>query len=265
MGVRASSLEDIVRDAELPDGPTADAFEAYLCERFPADDETRVLADLYVAFACASGSRKAAEVIGKQVLAVRVGSRTLRVPQDTIDEARQIVFERLVGDVASATPMKIRSYDGRGPLGAWLRVVVAREALYRHKQRTQVPDGPIEELVALAAPDDDPELAGMKTELRAKYRAALQHAVRLLTSRERALLRQHFVLGMSVDALAPVYGIHRATVARWITAANERLLDGFYLELRETTGLRRQEAEKLRTLVHSRLDLSLASLLESKA
>lgn len=261
-----ATLEEIVRAAGLEDGPTAAAYGAYLSDRFRHEPHephepyaTRALADLYLAFACLSGSRAAAARLGDALVQTSVGSRKVRIPDATADDARQIVFERLVGSAQSSP--KIASYDGRGPLGAWLRVSVAREALYLHRQRTQgAANAWVDELVKIAAPDDDPELASLKHELRTECRAALERAARALASRERALLRQHLVLGMTVDELGPVYGVHRATAARWISAAKDALLERFYAEVEASTGLARAEAQTLRSLVQSRLDMSVASL-----
>jgi len=259
MSYDAALLEEIVRAAHLADAPTAAAFDGYLTERFAGEGPARVLPDLYLTYACLSGSRAAAERLGQFVAQTSVGSRKVRVPETTAEDARQIVFERLVG--TPATPPKIGSYDGRGPLGAWLRVVVAREALYLHRQRTESnTDAWVDELLEIAGPQEDPELALMKRELREECRAALERAARSLSAKERALLRQHAVLGMTVDALGAIYGVHRATVARWITAAKDSLLERFYSQIKASTGLGRAEVEVLRSLVQSRLDVSVASL-----
>lgn len=252
---------DIVRSVGLEDGPTAAKFEDYLYGRFPDDPQrhTRAFADLYLAFACASGSSAAKTRLGAMVMKTSVASAKVRIPEATVDDARQTVFERLLG--SAGAPGKIASYDGRGPLGAWLRVAVAREALYLHRRAAQsATDDWIAELVKIAAPEDDPELGALKQELRAECRGALERAARTLSSRERALLRQHLVLGMTVDALGPIYGVHRATAARWIGAAKDALLERFYAEVERSTGLRRAEVQALRSLVQSRLEMSLASL-----
>ncbi len=256
---RLSTVEAIVRAANFEDGPSAAAFEAHVRERGQAEH----LADLYVAYACASGSQIAARRLGKLVMEMPVASRRSGIPEATVDDARQIVFERLVSSAKG--PPKIAAYDGRGPLLAWLRVTLAREALYLHKQRaTRAPDEMEDALVAMAAPEDDPELGALKEDLRVRYREALRRAARTLTSRDRALLRQHLALGMTVDAIGPVYGVHRATAARWIASARQALIDAFYVELKASTGIRRTEADTLRGLIQSRFDLSLASLLQTE-
>ena len=53
---------------------------------------------------------------------------------------------------------------------------------------------------------------------------ALRAAFAKLSARERNLLRMHHLHGLTVDELAPMFRVHRATVARWITSAREHLL-----------------------------------------
>jgi RNA polymerase sigma-70 factor (ECF subfamily) len=259
----APRLEEIVRRTGLADGPTAQAFDAYLRQRFAEDASARANEDLYLAFACASGSRSAKARLGELLMQTSAASRKVRIPEATVDDARQIVFERLAGSPSS--PAKIESYDGRGPLGAFLRVTLVREALYLHRQRANTNiDGWVDELLDAATPDEDPEIAAMKRELRAECRAALERAARALGSRDRSLLRQHLVLGTTVDTLGPVYGVHRATVARWIVAAKDALFMQFCAELEATLGLRAVDAKAVIGLVQSRLDISVASLLETR-
>jgi RNA polymerase sigma-70 factor (ECF subfamily) len=253
------ALARVVAEVGLADGPTAAAFQAHLVARGIDRAQVGALADLYLAFACASGSEDARRRIAEEIWRVVVASQSVRLPDATVDDARQIVFERLV----AADDPKIASYDGRGPLGGWLRVVVAREALALSKRRPQhvEPTNDWADVLAdIAAPSDSPELSAMKTELSQQLRESLRRAARALSPRDRALLRQHLALGMSVDVLAPVHGAHRATVARWIVAAKDALVERFHAELQAITGLRRAEVASLQSLVSSRLDISLASV-----
>src|SRR5437667_270564 len=57
------------------------------------------------------------------------------------------------------------------------------------------------------------------------FRGALAASFRQLAPRERALLRLHFVNGLNIEAIGTAYGVHRATVARWLVAIRRDLLD----------------------------------------
>jgi RNA polymerase sigma-70 factor (ECF subfamily) len=107
------------------------------------------------------------------------------------------------------------------------------------------------------APDDDPELAYMKATYRAAFKAAFQEALESLQGRERTLLKQQIVDGLGIDELGALYDVHRATAARWVAAAREKLL----VRTRRTFMLRARissdECESIMRMVRSQLDVSL--------
>jgi len=255
----ASLVARVVAESTLADGPSAASFATHLAARSLEPSQVGSLADLYLAFACLSGSETARRRLAEELWRVAISPAGGQVGDATVDDARQVVFERLV----AAEDPKLASYDGRGPLGAWLRVVLAREALALAKRGPRVDRTSAdwtEALADVATHADSPELAAMKDELAREVRDALKHAARSLEPRDRALLRGHLALGMSVDVLAPIHGAHRATIARWIVAARDTLVARFQEELRARTGLQRAEIASLEALVASRLDISLASV-----
>jgi RNA polymerase sigma-70 factor (ECF subfamily) len=105
--------------------------------------------------------------------------------------------------------------------------------------------------------EDDPELAYMKAAYRASFRAAFQEALESLHPKERTLLKQQIVDGLGIDELGALYEVHRATAARWVQAAREKLL----LRTRRTFMLRARissdECESIMRMVRSQLDVSL--------
>ena len=52
---------------------------------------------------------------------------------------------------------------------------------------------------------------------------AFWESVASLSGRERNLLRYHFLFRLSIDQIGQMYGVHRATAARWVRAVQERL------------------------------------------
>src|SRR5439155_27001611 len=79
------------------------------------------------------------------------------------------------------------------------------------------------ELDRLVGADPDPETALLRARYASAANEALREAFASLDARERNLLRQHFVDRLSIDDLGPLYGVHRATVARWLERAREAL------------------------------------------
>jgi hypothetical protein len=82
-------------------------------------------------------------------------------------------------------------------------------------------------------------------------------------SRERTLLRQHYVDGLGIDRLAPLHQVHRSTCARWIESARGKALRGVRNHLRARLGLDDAELEAAIAMVRSQLDLSLSRHLAS--
>jgi len=62
---------------------------------------------------------------------------------------------------------------------------------------------------------------------------------------------------LTIDDLARIYGVHRATAARWVAAAHEAVLDGCKRALAERLGLSTSELDSIIALVQSQLDISV--------
>ena len=77
--------------------------------------------------------------------------------------------------------------------------------------------------VLLASPDEDPEMAYLRRTYKRELNAAFKEAITSLSSKQRNLLRYHFLDGLSIDRVGLLYGVHRATAARWINQARDAL------------------------------------------
>ncbi|MBL0219087.1 MAG: hypothetical protein IPQ07_35110 [Myxococcales bacterium] len=73
------------------------------------------------------------------------------------------------------------------------------------------------------------------------------------------MLRQYFLDGLTIDVLAELYQIHRATAARRVAAARERLVDSVRGMLKAELGMGDHSVDEIITL--SNLDESLGTLL----
>ena len=109
----------------------------------------------------------------------------------------------------------------------------------------------------------DPGLIIDREQARRAFRGAFEGAVQELSSRERALLRLHLLGQVTLEQLATMYGVHRATVVRWLASARERVRDATERRLREALGVRPEELESLLRLAQSRLDVSVGRVLAS--
>jgi RNA polymerase sigma-70 factor, ECF subfamily len=152
---------------------------------------------------------------------------------------------------------KLSRYAGRAPLGAWLRIVVTRLCPPGSASARRDDD----ELARAVAPGDHPELDFLRRDYRAAFKEAFARTVAELSIQDRMLLRQHYLDGLSIDALARLYRIHRATAARRLATLRERVMTAVQHRIRATGPIDREELASVIALIRSRLDLSLSRLL----
>lgn len=234
----------------------AGTFAAYVAAR--GGDQ---IADLYLACGCAQRDPRAVAAFDRELAScVDRAARKLGGDRSLVDEITQRLRERiLVG--GGDRPPRITEYTGRGPLRGWLSVIATRDVLdLRRHERHEVALGE-QTLDGLESPELDPELQYLKAGYRAAFRAAFRGAFAALEPHERDLIRRHHIDGETVDQLAARHAIHRATAARWVARARERLLITTRARLAEALQLDDRELDSILAVVQSRLDLSLRSQL----
>jgi RNA polymerase sigma-70 factor (ECF subfamily) len=219
-------------------------------------------ADLYLVAACGRGDVRALEHFDKAFLqppGPRVGRAVLRPEQ--LDELRQRLRVRLLTGPAP----RIASFQGQGPLAAWVRVAAARLAadLQWAERGDNQRDSPLVD--ALVEAGANPEMLTAQREHRAEFRAALEECIAALPPREKTLLRMSFVDQMTIDEISLVYRVHRATVARWLVAIRRELFEGLCARLATRLRSSPSEVASLVRLVRSQVDLSIGRLLRSRA
>ena len=214
------------------------------------------VSDLYLAHACAAGDERACQHL--DVLArpgLNAALRGAGVPATELDDVRQYVLVRLVERRESAPP-RIATFGGRSSLERWVRAVGVREARARLQVR-QPPSGP-GDVGTLVDPAHTPELSALRAEHREAFRRAFESAVQQLEVRERNVLRQSVLDGLSIDSLGELYGVHRSTVARWLERARKRLLELTAASLRDALKLPTAELASMMRLTDSQLHVSLS-------
>jgi RNA polymerase sigma-70 factor (ECF subfamily) len=214
-------------------------------------------AELYLAFACKQGQPSALRVLERDYLA-RLGPAIARVDRSPafVDEVRQIVFERLIVPPHS----RIAQYAGTGPLEAWLRVIALRTALnlvQSARPREDVLADAMLEEVAIPSTID-------KATCRAAVVVALKAAFERLSTRERNVFRLHYVDALNIDQIGALYGVHRATAARWLTSGRQEIFDNVKEDLQKQLKLTPSEVRSLVMGLKSQLDLSVMRLLEAR-
>jgi RNA polymerase sigma-70 factor (ECF subfamily) len=245
-------------------------FLPYLSERMPAEETAeRALpqmctSDLYLACACARGDERALAVFEDRCLSV-VDSALPRlgVSADGVAEVKQHLRQSLL--VADQGPPRIEQFAGRGDLRSWVRVIAVREALAMRRQRER--DRPLDDqwLAEALLPGADPELEQLKNVYRSEFKKAFDLALLQLDDRGRTLLRQQFIDRLTIDELATLYRVHRATISRWLERARLRVVDRTRAHLRRHFGVQPHELDSILRLIRSQLHVSIGGLVRRGA
>lgn len=238
------------------------AFAAHLGQRVPSDlpaaDALRGRAtdELYLVSACLTGEPTAVGLLEQRYLHDLGGLLARQgIPADlAADTVQQLRMRLLTGE----RPL-LQAYSGLGALRGWLRVTALRDAIRARRREPRV-EGE-DAAAALADATADPGLQYQRRLYQAEFRTAFGAAVARLSVRERNLLKQSVLYGATIDDLGALYQVHRATAARWLAAARERLA----VETRELMiaqlGIPAAEYDSLLQLIHSQLDVSVSRVL----
>jgi RNA polymerase sigma-70 factor (ECF subfamily) len=216
------------------------------------------LADVALAYACARGNEKALAILeADRWPQVRAALAKTGNNPDHIEEAMQAVRKQCLAGERPA----ILGYAGRGDLVSWLRVVAVRELVRIATAAKRDVRPATGELDRVADDASDPEMLHLKRQYGAAYGEAVKDAIAALEPRERALLRCSVVERLSIDDLAAMYRVHRATAARWLEAARAALARKTRGLIGERLRLDTAELESIARLVESQIDVSVGRLL----
>jgi RNA polymerase sigma-70 factor (ECF subfamily) len=240
-----------------------DAFLAHLAKivnALEAPDAFRRLrtSDLYLACACLARSEPATVTFEERYLVKvdRVLAR-MRVGAAIIEDVKSAVREQLFAGVGGGAPL-LADYSGRGDLGSWVRSVAVHAAL--KASRAENRNVELDEVLGMADVRDSPELLYLKRIYATEFKEALARVLASLGHRERNILRQHYFDGLGIDALGKVYGVHRATAARWIADAREAVLRGVKGDLAARLVLTESQLRSVLGMARSGFDASISAL-----
>jgi RNA polymerase sigma-70 factor (ECF subfamily) len=237
-------------------------FLEHLAAHLSADVDLLAIksADLYLACACLERVPAALLAFESTHLSELRGTLLrMQTPQDQVDDAIQTLLRRLLVAEGEGRP-RIAQYSGRAELKSWLRVAAVREVV--SQQRKLRRERPLDEMLLEASSDPtNLELEHLKQKYRAEFKVAFERALASLESRERNILRYQLVDGLNIDQIATIYGVHRATVARWIARTREDLLSGTRRALVDALKLSDSQVDSIFRLIQSNLDISFQGFL----
>lgn len=219
--------------------------------------------DLYLAAGCLGGDPAAVAALEHDVMGAVRGSivRACR-PNGNADDVAQTTLSKLL--VGPPEP-KLAQYTGKGPIVGWVRVVAVREALQAQRRTNkEVLTG--EDLIGGRGNTAASIEMKMLRDLHGpSFGKAVQDAMQRLTPEQRALLRFSVRDGLTLDQIAPMLGVHRATAARRLEKARTDALAYTQAILRERHGLSESEAKSLCLALGREVDVSLGRALSDEA
>jgi RNA polymerase sigma-70 factor (ECF subfamily) len=251
----ARQWPDVVVDA----GEVKRAFEAKLAADDPPAVTAGNVAEVHLAIACARGDEKAIAAFDRAYLdVVKVALAGMKLAQATVEDVRSGVRDKLLL-ADGERPPRILEYAGRGRLRGLVQVSASRMAIDRIRMEEREAELPAREIAAPA----NIELSLIKAQYRAAFVDGFARAVATASRRDRNLLRLHFLGGVTLEQLATMYGVHRATVVRWLAAAREVVFGATRAHVADTIGAPAEELDEMFDLVRSRVELSVERLLAS--
>jgi RNA polymerase sigma-70 factor (ECF subfamily) len=234
-----------------------------LADGEPALDDL-ALGEVVLAAALRRGDARAHALFDQRYIAPLDGALAhLRLDPTALDEVKQHVRTRLLLPGEDGA-LRLEEYAGRGRLTGLVRVVATRAALDLFRRAPRDAPSHTPDLLDLPDVAPDPALEALARRCREAFRDAFAEAARTLAARERNLLRLHLLSGVPLEPLAAMYGVHRATVVRWLADARRSLLATTRKGLQTRLRVRPDELESLMGLLESQLEVSVERLLRSQ-
>ncbi|WP_394836743.1 hypothetical protein LVJ94_07525 [Pendulispora rubella] len=242
-----------------------DIFVAHLARHAATSDcpiaflDTVRAADLYLACGVGRGDRAAIAYFEEHFMG-HVPEYILRIEtgRDAVEEIRQRLRERLYLGRPDSTPApKIADYSGKGALGGWLRVVATRAALNHVREKAPKSGRLRDELAA----GSDPELAYVHACAQDLFCDAFKRALMDLASNERAMLRLHYIDGLTMDQLSHLYKTPRSTIARRVAEVRRRILETTERLLRDERRMSPSAAASVIRQAQSQFEITMTKML----
>ncbi|HEY6333016.1 MAG TPA: sigma-70 family RNA polymerase sigma factor [Blastocatellia bacterium] len=184
--------------------------------------------DLCLAVACAKGDEVAWEDFFRDYRSYLTSiARGVTQDQGAAEQLADSTFAELYGLPKSggARVSKFSFYSGRGSLKGWLRAVVYQLSadIYRKTGRfVQTEDaGDLERLPVARGPESG-ELGFAGEQYESAVSDSLRRALAQLEVRERLLFAHYYYDEMTLREIGKLFGVHEATVCRWLAKAQKR-------------------------------------------
>ena len=132
---------------------------------------------------------------------------------------------------------KIDSYNGRGSLESWLKVIVYREVITHQKKRVKTLSL---DSIVLGVEEDHDDVSEIKT-----VSKILVSGFKSLEESDKVLLREYFILKQPERILADKYNVHVSTISRRLHKICDHLNVIFFTLAKNDFHIEKQEAQEM--------------------
>jgi RNA polymerase sigma-70 factor (ECF subfamily) len=244
---------------------TPEQFTVFLARHLPVEaaDSKKMSSlrtrDLYLTCALGLGDRAAQTIFATEYMPkVRQALLRLGTQEAEIAEIEQHLYVLLIEMQDAA--VERRGYSGRGDLVGWLCTCAVRAASLGYRRAQKQFPAPQEVLLDSRK---NPDLALLSGHMREAFLGAFQEALAALSSRDRNLLRYHFIAELNIDQIGNTYHVSRATAARWVARAQERLVAQVRERFQLRAAVSAESLPQVMALIQSHLSLNLGKMLKS--
>jgi RNA polymerase sigma-70 factor, ECF subfamily len=201
--------------------------------------------DLFLATACAHDDRVAWEHFADDYLPLlrSFAVQACRDPNEAEDLAQEITA-KLLND-----KRRLAGYNGRGSLSGWLRVAVAHAAVDRFRRSNRLVSLEGLQENGNTAPLVDPGHREEQDAVDSRWGTVIirltEECLRTFPPRDRLLLALYHLHEVPLKDLSRQFGIHEATVSRWLDRMRHDIRKYVERELRKKHRLRFSEIQSL--------------------
>ncbi|MBH49638.1 MAG: hypothetical protein CMG69_02670 [Candidatus Marinimicrobia bacterium] len=163
--------------------------------------------DLYLAMGMSTGNENAWEIFEDRfVPKINDFARYYADDEDIAEEVFAYTKSSLFVKIKKTGKPKIDSFNGRGSLESWLKVIVYREVI--HHQKNRVKTTSLDNIV-LGIEEDHETDVEMET-----ISKIMTTGFQSINSKDKILLREYFILKKPERELAEKYHVHISTISR---------------------------------------------------
>ena len=194
--------------------------------------------DLYLTMGMSARDEKAWEIFEER-FAPKINdfAQYYADDEDVAEDVFAFTKSSLFVKIKKTGKPKIDSFNGRGSLESWLKVIVYREVITHQKNRVKTIS--LDNIV-LGVDEDYDYVGEMKT-----ISKIITSGFKSLEEKDKVLLREYFILRQPERTLADKYNVHASTISRRLHKICDHLSMVFFTLAKKDYQLEKKEAKEM--------------------